>query len=404
VKLQMLAILVTASLAIPGAARAKEKILFFDLEAPAASKKVAQRINASLRSWVASSDKLSGMYGKSLAETRQLYCKSAQLKKSLHSCLARVGKRMRADRLVIGSVLPDGADYRVVLTIIDTRSPRTPRTITERLVAASAQGPALEAWIRKWFNRLFKAAHGYLVVSCSVDGVTIKVGDRPAGKCGTGVTRVKAKAGTHMVAFGREGYFTFKQQVTVRGGETTRLKVALRPVSAQRRVAARLPPRDAKPAGVTPSPPRRRDGRKTWKALFFTTLSTGAVFLVASIFTWSKMQSLEGDKEDIVRRLAISHPGMLDSDDVCVDNQYSVELVDVCNKGHQMSQITNAFIGVGVGLVATSAVFLYFAYFAKAKVKAKARERAARTRSRPSFNVIPHLWERGGGVSATLRF
>jgi hypothetical protein len=65
-----------------------------------------------------------------------------------------------------------------------------------------------------------------------------------------------------------------------------------------------------------------------------------------------------------------------------------------------MSNLTNLFIGLGVGLVATSAVFLYFAYFAKKKK----RKKSGSALIIPPLRVHPLVWKGGGGVNASLRF
>lgn len=400
-RLLSLTTLVVASLTSSGTAQAKGKILFFDLESQPAAQVVAQRINASLRSWVNSSDGLSSVYGKSLAETRRLHCKSAKLKRSFYACLARIGVRQKADRLVIGSVLPDGAAFRVVLTIVDTSSPSKAVTITELLSAANAQGPALESWIRKWFNRLFQAAPGYLIVSCTIDGIALKVDRKPRGQCGTGVTRFKLSTGVHRVTFSRTGYTTQVHRIKVRGGETTRLKVALQPAVVPRAKIA-LPA--AGPAGVTPVVPKskHRDRRTLWRALFFTSLGTGVALLVGSIFTTLRVRALENEKENIIRLslLGPSPEWIDDTENVCENHNNNAELIDVCNEGVRMSLLTRIFFGVGAGLVATSAVFMYFAYF----VKSKRRERSSSGAAATSIRVAPQVWKGGGGMTATLKF
>jgi hypothetical protein len=402
-KRMVVAILIAAILTGSDEARAAEKILFFDFESTATASEVANRINASLRSWVASSDGLSSIYGKSLAETRQAHCKSALLQRSFHTCLAQLGVTFRADRLILGSVLPDGSDYRVVLTIIDTRTPQVPFTVTERLVAASTQGPALETWIRKLFSRLFGSDLGYLIVTCNVDGVEVEIDGQSVGQCNTGITRLRTFAGNQKATFRRAGYLTTQQWVTVRGGETTRLNLALRPAPTPRLPTAAPPPTGTTPAGVMPPAKTHRHGRRlAWKALFFTTLGTGAAFLVASIVTGLKAQSLRHDISDFVTA-SYSGPAntWLDEEPVCVHNQGNLALVNVCNKEHRMSHTTYALVGVGAGLVVTSAVFLYYAYVAKPK----SHERAAgRSSTVPSFTWVPQVWEKGGGFSAHLRF
>lgn len=396
------AILVAATLVYPTYAGAKGKILFFDLEAPKATRRVAKRINASLRTWVSSAEGLSSTHGESLAESRQLHCTTPTLKRSFHACLARIGSSQGADQLVIGSVLPSGKDYRVVLTIVDTRRPKKTKTTTETLSASSAQGTALESWIRKWFKRLFAVGPGFLIVSCNLDSVFVRVNKKRAGYCGKGVSRLKLSGGKHRVSFARAGYVRLVHWVEIRRGETLRLKVALR-LSGP--LKTRGVPRPATPkAGVTPAPPKRQRpaGRTAWRVLFFSTLGTGAALMVASIFTALKVRSYEDQKLDIINdALNNPPPGGFDfTGDACANNNGVAELVDVCNKGHQMSMVTNVLLGVGTSLVLTSAVFLYFAYFAKAKRPTE----AASVPSTPSITVTPQVWRSGGGLLTTLRF
>ncbi len=382
-------------------AHAKGKILFFDLESQSGTRGVAKRINASLQSWVNSSEGLSSFYGKSLAETRRLHCKSAMLKRSFHACLARIGVREKADRLVLGSVLPSGANYRVVITIVDTANPTKVRTITERLTAASAQGSALEAWIQRLFNRLFKGAAGYLIVTCNIDGVHVAVGKQRAGRCGTGITRMKLSPGRHRVSFRRKGYFTLVHQVEVRGGETARLKLALRLVPVPR---PRCDPPPAKPVvAVIPGLTKKQRATQTaWRVLFFSTLGTGIALAVAAGFTGFKIRALEDEKDYLLRinQLGPSTEYFDNLINVCNSTTLNAELADVCNRGERMSLLTNTFIGLSVGLVATSAVFLYFAYFAKPKPRYDAKAKTAAA----SVQMTPLLWKGGGGLTATLKF
>lgn len=400
-RLLALASLVAASLTISVPAYAKGKILFFDLESQPTTRGVAKRINASLRSWVNSSEGFSSMYGESLAETRRQHCKSAQLKRSFHACLARIGVREKADRLVIGSVLSSGPNYRVVLTIVDTANPTKAITITEQLAATSARGPALEAWIQKLFSRMFKSAAGYLIVSCNIDDVHMAVDKQRAGRCSTGITRLKLSPGKHRVSFRREGYVTVVHRLQVRGGETARLKVDLR-LRPRPRPRPRLVLSTPRPAATTPGLTKKQRARRTaWRALFFSTLGTGLALAVASGFTAFKTHALQDEKDYLIRiNLAGPSTGYFDNvNDVCASTNATAELTNVCKDGRRMATLTNVFIGVGVGLVATSVVFLYFAYIAKPKPQGEARATTA-----SSLGLTPHIWKGGGGVTASVKF
>lgn len=396
----------------PGTARAQVKVAVFDLEADAGGQKVATGLTSSLRRLVANQSGMVLAPGKSLAEIRLVFGCADRPVQAFHQCLAKVGTSLKADRIVLGRVRKKGGSFRVVITLLDVRQPLRPRTVSETIGAGQAAGAGLEQATGKWWNTLLGiAAEGKLRVSCNVPGATVRVDGRVAGQCDAGGMRITAAAGTRKIEISHPGFTTAERVATVKAGETTEIEVALQKAAGAVPVDRRVtPPEDRRvPPGDGVTPPK--GGEKTadptlkWKVLFYSTVGAGAALLVASIFTGMQVKSLEKDKEaEIIASWDDPDPTkhVTDTKNACKNNRGNTALVDICNKGANMATVTNALIGVGAVLVAGSGFFLYKAYFDKSsKEKAELTPTAP---ARPRFVVTPEIWERGGGVSATLRF
>lgn len=391
-----------------GLARAQVKVAVFDLDAAAGGQAVAAQLTQSMRRWVGSQQGMVAAPGRSLAEIKLVFGCSEQPVQAFHQCLAKVGLSLQADRIVIGKVRKRGAGFAVVLTLIDVQQPLRPRSLSETLAPNQVSGAVMEKVAASWFSTLFGiVAKGTLKVICNVPAATVKIGDQTVGECDAGGLSLSLDAGEHSVSVSKDGYATSTHVVTVRQAVTTELEVGLKVIEDARPGDPRLPAhKDLDPGakdGVTP-PRVDKPGDPTmkWKVLFFSTASVGAALLVASIFTGMKVKSLEKDKLDEIRRwIDLGNPAP-DQRDACTNNAGNQALVNICNKGERMAVATNALIGVGAALVAGSAFFLYKAYFDRS-----AKEHsllAPEALSPPSFVVTPEIWERGGGVSATLRF
>ena len=244
-------------------------------------------------------------------------------------------------------------------------------------------------------------------MTCSTDGVKVTVGGNVLGTCSTSATKITLSPGTHKVTFTKDGFRTASRVVSITAGSASQLNVSL----VKRRVDTRLPPDNGGGgggAGVTPPPSvKKKDNRLVWKVLFYSTLSAGVALLAGSIFTGLKVRGYEHDKEVRIRQLHSQVPPVYPGEsDACKFNEGDPTLVNICNKGSQMANVTNALIGVGAALLAGSGVFMYFAYFAKGNTTEKA------TSLSPTFKgpgktrimVTPQIWVRGGGLAASLRF
>jgi TolB-like protein len=403
--------LVTAAiltgLLLPGIGRAAQKVSVFDLEASQGAEAVAKQVTKSLRRQVANQSGLRIVAGKSLAEIKLVFgCPDRPLRK-FHRCLARVGRSLKADQVIVGRVRRQGGAYKVVLTLLDVDRPLRPKTVSEQLPAAKASGSALESQVANWFGRLFpSSAPGFITVLCNVDGIAVSVDGKPRGECSMVERKLRAKAGTHTLRFSKAGFETTERVVTVRGGETSSLNVTLPKVGG-------APPDDRRQPGVGPgtpptTPPKddtKSDPRLKWKVLFYSTAGAGAALLVASIFTGLKVKSLEDDKIDAIKD-SWDGPNPVTTDgNACKNNAGNEELVDICNQGSDMATATNALIGVGAALIAGSGYFLYRAYFGEDEERATRDAAVTPTRpAGPTWVVTPTFSEQGGGVSATFRF
>ncbi len=395
-------------LGIPGVARAGVKVTVFDLEAGAGAAKVAAKVTRALRRQVSNQSRFEIVAGKSLAEIKLVFGCVERPMRAFHRCLAKVGRSLKARKIIIGKVRHQGGAYKVVLTVIDVHRPLRPRTVSERIPDSQTTATGVKMAVGQLFGRLFpSAAPGAISLLCNVDGVSVTLNGQPSGECSMVGRKLPARAGTYKLVFSKEGYESSTRVVTVSGGQTSSLNITLektggggQPGTGPGEGPGTGP---GEGSGTTPgTTPSKSDPTMKWKILFYSTISAGAALLVASIFTGLKVKSLESDKEDVIRRSwdGPQDTWITDQDNACTHNKGNQELVDICNKGTKMATVTNALIGVGAVLVAGSGYFLYKAYFAKDK-----KERAtALSAPQPTWVVAPSVTEKGGGVTATFRF
>jgi len=409
-KRQFVTAAILTGLLVPGVSRAAQKVSVFDLEASQGAEAVAKQVTKALRRQVANQSGLRIVAGKSLAEIKLVFgCPDRPLRR-FHKCLAKVGRSLKADQVIVGHVRRQGGAYKVVLTLLDVDRPLRPKTVSEQFPAAKASGSALEAQVANWFGRLFpSSAPGFITVLCNVDGIAVSMDGKPRGECSMVERKLRAKAGTHTLRFSKEGFETTERVVNVRGGETSSLNVTLPKTGG-------APPDDRRQPGVRPGttpPPSPKDDTKSdprlkWKILFYSTAGAGAALLVASIFTGLKVKSLEDDKIDAIKDSWDSpdpSKHVTDESNACKYNKGNKDLVDICNQGTDMATATNVLIGVGAALIAGSGYFLYRAYFGEDEERVT--RDAAVTPPRPAgptWVVTPTFSEKGGGVSATFRF
>ncbi len=407
----LMVLAIIAGLCSATSAQAQTRVAVLDLEAGPGAGPTAVRVSKAMRRQVANTSGLAIAAGKTLAEIKLIFGCTERPRRAYHRCLAKAGTSMKAHKIIVGKVRKSGSGYKVVVTLVDVARPLRPQTVSARISRAGAKGAKLRGYARAWISRLFgKTSTGVLSVTCSTDDVKVMVGGNVLGTCSTSATKITLNPGTHKVTFTKDGFQTASHVVSISLGQTSQLTVSL----VKKRVDSRLPP-DGNGGGgggdggdgVTPPPDgaKKKDSRLVWKVLFYSTLTAGVALLAGSIFTGLKVKNYEHDKDVRIRQLHDLgiFPGEADA---CRDNANDPTLVNICNKGTQMANITNALIGVGAALLAGSGVFLYFAYIAKGK-----KEEKASTLS-PSFKgpgksrvmVTPQIYVRGGGLSATLRF
>ncbi|MDY0004484.1 MAG: PEGA domain-containing protein [Polyangia bacterium] len=407
--------LVLGGLCISGQARGQTKVAVFDLEAAAGSQGVATQITAGLRRMVSNQAGHSLAPGKPLAEIKLVFGCAETPVAAYHQCLAQVGRNLNADLLIFGKVGKKGGSFSVELTLLDVKSPLTPKSQSEIITAAQAKGSALDSLVTKWHGGLFGlVVKGTMRVVCNVPGATVNVDGRVVGECDAGGLKVEVEPGTRAVTVTRPGFVAASRMVVVKAATVSEVQVTLQASSRPRPPDERRPPPGGDvtppPGGDGTTPPKDgsdkpKDPNLVWKALFYSTVSVGAAVLVASIFTGMKVKSLEKDKEAEIKR-SWDDPNIdnwvTDLNDACSNNRGNQALVNICNKGENMAIMTNALIGVGAALVVGSGIFLWKAYFSKSGKEQP--DPAAAMGTDPRFVFTPVIWESGGGASATFKF
>lgn len=388
---------------LPTVAHAQVKVSVFDLQGATGAAKAAARITHALRRQVGSKSSLAIVPGKSLAEVKLVFGCPDRPISAFHRCIAKVGRSMKADRILLGRVRYRRGTYKVVLTLLKVNRPLRPSTVSARIPAAETRGTALSRHASMWLASLLgvKVPGGRLSLLCSVEGVDVSVDGDLAGTCGPVERTIPVKPGVHEVSFTKDGFEAATRSVTISSGQTSRLNLNLRA-----KPGVEVGPRRRAGAGVTPPGGKaKKDSRMLWKALFYTTVSVGAALLVGSIITGVKVKSLESDKRSIIKASwdGPTDGWITDQKDVCAHNKGNQELVSVCNDGVKYANITNALIGVGAALVAGSGYFLYRAYFSRDSSERPSVPPPAAAQP-AAFVVTPQIYQRGGGVSAVLRF
>jgi len=148
-------------------------------------------------------------------------------------CLAALGRRLGAQRIVSGNVGALGDSYVVNLKLVDVERRVELRRVSERLSGSPDQ--LIEA-VRIAAYRLVapEKLRGSLAVLSDVPGASVTVDGQPAGRTPLGGPLDGLAVGAHQVRLEADGFAPFASQVDVRFQKTSELVVRLgggRPVA-----------------------------------------------------------------------------------------------------------------------------------------------------------------------------
>jgi hypothetical protein len=201
-------------------------------------------------------------------------------------------------------------------------------------------------------------------------GMTIKVDGKPVQG-----TEFELKAGEHTIVVSAEGHQPVTEVVTIKGGETRELAVALTPMTKKP-----APTKPVKPKPTTPEEPQE-ETRSNVPA-YVTIGIAGAGIILGTVFGIRAL----GQKSDF-DELADSGTGTAE------------ELTELADEAERSALIADMSFGVALTFGITGAVLLFSNMGSGDSEEEKADEKAS---SRPV--LVPFAGPTGGGMAATWKF
>lgn len=321
-------------------------------------------------------------------------------------CLKDIAGTLSADRLIYGNMVRSGDKVRITLFNFDARTGQIDASTERTVLAAQLVEPMLSETLRELMQRIGgkRAAVGTLRIAGNRPGASVMLDGKPAGRLDESGYLVleQVSEGTHTVAVESEdGQDRRELNAQVRADATTTVRALLTPALADESAPA------AAPAPVEPPPENR--GRLL-RILGWTSVGIAAGFAAATIYSWVRIENIEGSRE--LKRYALEIPGegQGSSNDVCREARAELyataaaempgnqELADkaavekpatkLCREADKLETLQWVFVGGTAAFAAVGTGLLWKGY--------RDRER--------SVSFSPSLGLQTASLRATLRF
>lgn len=376
---------------------AETRAAVLGVEAVDAPTDLASRISDALKARVTSAPGFKLVPGRSLEEIKLVFgCLD-----ETPGCMARVGRTLQASKILWGSVRRVRSGYTVTVKMLDVATTSMERSLSADVEPLELSAANINGAIERLTRSFLPSRRGGLQVSVNVEGAAVLVDGRAAGTVGAGGLGVPDLAlGTHDVQVKKEGYQTWRREVSVEGGQTTAVLVELLPAHGVPLVTK-----------SEPSPPPPSSSRTGWKAAFWASAALTVGFAGGIAGLGVTVLSKQDDKNNEITAYRDRHPGENAFDksveDVCAKAQGNPDatgIIDACDSGRRYALLTN----VAVALTATAALVAGFSYY-KAYL---APDTSTETDEKPgprdanetSWIVAPTIGPSGGGLGFNLSF
>lgn len=198
------------------AAEEKVKVAVLDMGA----KGVTPELAASATALVASEMDRLGVFKVISGEDIRTMISFEKTKQSLGceadaSCLAEIGGALGVDYIVAGSLGKLGETYTLFLNLTDIKKAVVESRVQENIEGGDAKIiPAITRAVGQLVGKVLKDREGYLILSVSEQGATVKVDGAVKG-----VTPIRGRMtlawGPHLVEVEKQGFVSFSEDVSV---------------------------------------------------------------------------------------------------------------------------------------------------------------------------------------------
>jgi len=183
------------------------------------------------------------------------------------ACLAALGRRLKVDQIVAGTLASLGQDYVVTLKMVDSATGKAVLRFSEPM---SGQAEQLIEAVRVAAYRLLapERLKGDLQVLVTIPGAAIFVDGKRVGESPLRSALSQLEVREHQIRITHPDYLDFVKKVAVRFQKTTLVQVTMQ--------RPRLAPPVREVAAV-PGPPEVRDARTPWYSKWWFWTIVGAV-------------------------------------------------------------------------------------------------------------------------------
>jgi hypothetical protein len=335
-------------------ALAQSKVAVLGIEASKAPIKLAEQLSATLKEHVKGTAGYKLVPAKGLAEIKLVFgCINES-----PACMAKVGKTLKAQRLVWGKLVRKGRkrrrQYVLSLMVLDVDGQKVEASESMTFSSTAIKNP--EEGIRSLVGRILKPQVGSIVIEGGVKGAEVMLGRRPMGSISGGSFTLRNVAvGSVAIKIKLDGYKEWYRQISVSAGKAVRLTVKLDPIIKV------LPP-IKKPPKVEPPP--KKPSRLGWKVAFWTGVAATVGVGVGVALTGLDVLSIESDKEDYLRGVKDANVAKFGCGYKShTSNQDHPQLDSLCQDGRDKATITNVLVGVTAGMGVLTGFFAYKAFF-----------------------------------------
>jgi TolB-like protein len=284
-----------------------------------ATAKVAKKLTDGLRNRAKAGGGpfiLAANSSKDLAEVKLLNDCEDEGKK----CMAAIGKELGATVLLYGNVTRQKSGYQVSLTVLDTSSASTIRTVNE-LVKTKDN---MDKVSRSLYNSAAGIQEaGALRVGSDVEGTTVTVDGKTKTTLEGGSTDISnLSEGEHVLVFDAPGYDTMTRTVTVKAGDLTVVNVSM-----TKAVDGSGGESEGRPGGTS-------------RVLFWT--SAAATVAVGGFMAYNWFGLRKSAEDDIQSSWNTLCPEG-SSEAICMDANGGNEIPDACDHTSGMTSADPAF-------------------------------------------------------------
>ncbi|MCK5799114.1 MAG: PEGA domain-containing protein [Deltaproteobacteria bacterium] len=386
--------------------QAQTKVSLLGVQATGVPENLAARCSAALGRHLKDAG-YTQVQGKALVEIKLVFgCVNESA-----ACMAKVGEKLKADKLLWGTLSKKKKHYVLSLSLLDVANKRIKKT--QRRYRPRTLLRDVETAIQKIAVKLLPAQVGLIKLTSATQGAEVLLDGRPMGSINEQGLEMQISAGKHTLQVRREGYRAWIQRVVVRVGATLPLRAELQLIDTG--MGGKGDGDKALPLIPKPKTPKHQGKSRTgWKIAFYVataaTVGIGAGLVINGL---SVMKAADHKNDYLNSKESNQAPNIQELRvDGCSANSVSGSPIeDYCNTGESGAIIQNILVGgiVAAGLV--SAFFFYKTFLAsdghdEHEDTSDSDDMTARRETETKINwmVSPSISPQGGGLGVTLTF